>query len=48
MDLPPLKLHIMEPSSNHEVGKIAITRDLPRLENPSADDLRAGGYTASP
>lgn len=48
MELPPLKLHILDNNSNHEVGKISITRDLPRLDNPSADDLRAGGYTASP
>jgi hypothetical protein len=48
MELDTLKLHLLDNNSDHDVGKIMIDRNLPRLTDPSAEDLRAGGYTASP
>jgi hypothetical protein len=47
MELNSLKLHVLGNSAQHDVGKVTIERVLPRLSDPSADDLRAGGYTSS-
>ena len=48
IELNALKLHVLGGNSNRDVGKITVERDLPKLTDPSAADLRAGGYTAGP
>jgi len=46
MELNSLKLRLLGSSTDRDVGKLTITRDLPKLSDPSAEDLRLGGYTA--
>jgi hypothetical protein len=48
MEISSLKLRIVGTSGDRDVGKLTITRDLPKLSDPSAEDLRMGGYSASP